>query len=264
MGKLVDLTGKQFGRWEVISREGYTKDYKVRWLCVCACGTEGVVIGSNLTRGISQSCGCKHKDIVSLTQTTHGHSKGGRVTSEMRAWLGANRRCSDPTDKSYKDYGALGVRVAAVWQGPEGFQKFLDHIGPKPSPELMLDRKDSTKGYEPGNVRWATRQQQNTNQRRSLWVMFEGERLPLVEACQRAGVVYSTVGTRCNKYKQDAQEAFDSVVTKTTPTVYVVVEGGCVRYVSSTSERVKCRVVDLDGDEDAALLSLAESYTKIW
>lgn len=212
MGKLVDLTGVRFGRWLVIERAGSSKNKHATWRCRCDCGTEGVVMRSNLMSGISQSCGCRHKELASASSTVHGHSKGGRITTEFRSWLNANRRCTDPRDKSYKDYGAIGVRVADVWRGPEGFQKFLDHIGLKPSPELTLDRIDSTKGYEPGNVRWSTRQDQNTNQRRSYWVQFEGKKLPLVEACRRAGVVYSTVGNRYRRTKCSAQDAFDGVI----------------------------------------------------
>lgn len=52
-----DLTGRTFGRWlvecEDESRPGY-------WICTCSCmlHTRRSVVGSNLTRGISRSCGC--------------------------------------------------------------------------------------------------------------------------------------------------------------------------------------------------------------
>jgi hypothetical protein len=46
------------------------------------------------------------------------------------------------------------------------FNAFLAHIGRKPSPELTLDRIDNDGDYQPGNVRWATRQQQSSNRRK--------------------------------------------------------------------------------------------------
>lgn len=38
-------------------------------------------------------------------------------------------------------------------------------MGFKPSPEHSIDRIDNDRGYEPGNVRWATRLEQGNNKR---------------------------------------------------------------------------------------------------
>lgn len=43
---------------------------------------------------------------------------------------------------------------------------FLSYMGPKPSPAHTLDRINNDGNYEPGNVRWATKGQQNANQRK--------------------------------------------------------------------------------------------------
>ena len=59
----------------------------------------------------------------------------------------------------------------------KSFMAFFSHIGPKPSPGLTLDRIDNEKGYEPGNVRWATREQQTRN-RGPLRNIRHGERHP--------------------------------------------------------------------------------------
>ena len=61
--RLIDLSGKTFGNWSVISR---AEDYVCqkngvhcpRWLCKCSCGQERVVFGSILRSGSSCSCGC--------------------------------------------------------------------------------------------------------------------------------------------------------------------------------------------------------------
>ena len=62
MGKLIDLAGKRFGRLIVVERvENYRQpsgQTKTQWKCKCDCGNEIVVIGNNLVKGASASCGC--------------------------------------------------------------------------------------------------------------------------------------------------------------------------------------------------------------
>jgi hypothetical protein len=61
-------------------------------------------------------------------------------------------------------------------------------MGEKPRPDYSLDRIDPTRGYEPGNVRWATPYEQSCNTRRSLPVLLRGEKVTSAEACRRLNV----------------------------------------------------------------------------
>jgi hypothetical protein len=56
MGKLIDLTGMQFGKLTVMRREG-TKNGQATWLCQCECEKETVVTGSNLRNNHTTTCG---------------------------------------------------------------------------------------------------------------------------------------------------------------------------------------------------------------
>lgn len=59
MSRLIDLTGKQFGYWQVIKRAENNKNGKARWLCKCtACGKIKIVDGGHLRNGSSTNCGC--------------------------------------------------------------------------------------------------------------------------------------------------------------------------------------------------------------
>ena len=68
-----DLTGKKIGRWTVIRRTD--KDYispkrKLhfdRWVCVCECGTQREVLGIELRKGGSLSCGCYQIELCRKT-----------------------------------------------------------------------------------------------------------------------------------------------------------------------------------------------------
>lgn len=53
-----DLTGKRFNYWTVIELDEI-KNGIAKWKCKCDCGTIKSVYGTNLTRGLSKSCGCK-------------------------------------------------------------------------------------------------------------------------------------------------------------------------------------------------------------
>jgi hypothetical protein len=94
---------------------------------------------------------------------THGHTaKNGRHPL-YGTWKRMRQRCNDQGCTDYYNYGARGVTVCARWM--ESFEAFLADMGPRPSPRHSLDRIDSSLGYEPGNVRWATTRQQARNRR---------------------------------------------------------------------------------------------------
>jgi hypothetical protein len=78
--------------------------------------------------------------------------------------VGARQRCLNPNNAAYSNYGGRGitfefpsVRSAAEW--------VLDNLGTKPEGNYSLDRVDNSRGYTPGNLRWATRAEQNGNKR---------------------------------------------------------------------------------------------------
>lgn len=55
-----DLTGKQFGLWSVLNRQGTTRN-GVMYSCKCSCGTERVLSAAQLHWGKSKSCGCNRR-----------------------------------------------------------------------------------------------------------------------------------------------------------------------------------------------------------
>lgn len=62
MSKVIDLTGKRFGRLTVLHRVENTKAGQSQWMCKCDCGTQLVVAGQSLRNGRSKSCGCKRSE----------------------------------------------------------------------------------------------------------------------------------------------------------------------------------------------------------
>ena len=57
MAKLIDLTGKQFGRWTVIGQAGrMSYNHEVAWRCQCTCGVYRTIASSELRFGKSHGC----------------------------------------------------------------------------------------------------------------------------------------------------------------------------------------------------------------
>jgi hypothetical protein len=162
------MIGRRFDRLVVIgeAEPGRQGDGRpcLRWRCRCDCGNEITVDGRGLRSGASRSCGCRKSEAIVARFTTHGHTRGG-LTPEYQAWRGMKTRCLNPRHHKFPDYGGRGIRVCDEWIN--SFEAFLAHIGPRPSPEMSVDRIDVDGHYEPGNVRWATPLQQRHNRRDS-------------------------------------------------------------------------------------------------
>lgn len=83
MGRVNDLTGRRFGRLVVIDRAANDANHKARWNCICDCGNKVTILGSNLSRGKTSSCGC----IVSPALTGR---RFGRLTVMSRSQSNMN------------------------------------------------------------------------------------------------------------------------------------------------------------------------------
>lgn len=91
---------------------------------------------------------------------THGHSAGGESPT-YTSWKNMKKRCLNPTNRYYRQYGGRGITVCEAWLK---FDVFLRDMGEKPI-GLTLDRIDNNRGYEPANCRWVTRAVQQQNRR---------------------------------------------------------------------------------------------------
>lgn len=106
-------------------------------------------------------------------------------------------RCYVTTDKRYGDYGGRGIRVCERWLN--SFEKFFADMGERPSQRHTIDRKNNNGNYEPGNCRWATRAEQNRNQRRNVIVEHDGKRLCVAEWAELAGISADVLRNRLNR-----------------------------------------------------------------
>lgn len=77
---------------------------------------------------------------------------------EHNSWKLARRRCTTPTEASYRYYGGKGVTFHPEWMSNEtGFAAFLRDMGPKPNRAYLLGRRDKSGNYDPDNCFWLLR-----------------------------------------------------------------------------------------------------------
>jgi hypothetical protein len=147
----LDLEGQKYGRLTLIYSTGINKSKQRMWLAQCDCGKETIVCQQHVRDGRTTSCGCFHKE----NQTKHGMAH----TKEWHAYHHAKARCK-PNHKHHQHYFDRGIRCHFT-----SFEEFFAEIGPAPSLKHSVDRIDNDKGYEPGNIRWATKSEQERNRR---------------------------------------------------------------------------------------------------
>jgi len=199
MTRFNNISNQKFGRLTILPK-WERKGNHVYWLCLCSCGTKKYISASNLYNGHAQSCGCFNRELIRTRSVTHGKSK----TPTYNIWKGMRKRCLNPTDKSFHNYGGRGISVCNRWSK---YENFYSDIGERPSNKHSIDRIDNNGNYEPNNCQWALKETQMNNMRTNINLTYKHKTLTVRQWSKLSKVSYHTFWQRLYRLNWNIEKA---------------------------------------------------------
>jgi hypothetical protein len=163
------------------------KDQRRAWIYNCKCTRCDRLFqtqGYHIAKGGVLTCGC--------SRTKHGWCPQDGRTKEWKCWASIKQRCS-PGGK----YFNKGVYLYEPWA--KDFSLFIKELGKAPSKDHQIDRIDNNNGYFPGNIRWVSRKQNQRNRECTIFVEYQGRRIPLSELCDNLNIPNSFIYKRVRR-----------------------------------------------------------------
>lgn len=200
--------GDRFGRLTVIKESD--RQYGHRYiLCQCDCGNTKTINLNSLVVGTSNSCGCLRRERIAKMNYKHGLTKRNDDIERLyNIWTNMKRRCFNPKDKGFRNYGSRGIRVCDEWMND--YNKFREwSLSHGYSDNLTIDRINNDGDYEPSNCRWTTMQVQSNNTRFNHFVTYKGETHTLADWGRLLNIDSDKIGRRLKKGLPLKQVFFD-------------------------------------------------------
>lgn len=161
-GSIKDMIGKKFNMLlvESMSEERNCRKYRnkdiqiIKYNCLCDCGNRTIVIGSNLRKGTTKSCGCINKARANNSKYWTGY---GDISGEFwnQIVIGAKSRKIE-----------VSITIQDIWNlflkqdrkcALSGMEiQFASTLRESKNRETTasLDRIDSSKSYTLDNIQW--------------------------------------------------------------------------------------------------------------
>jgi len=192
---------------ESLGIKTYGNSKKQMGLFTCSCGKNFEAIISQVKNGNTKSCGCLN--ILKIKEQGFKNSiHGQRKHPLYKMWQGMLRRCKNPKDFAYHNYGGRGIKSCDRWKD---INNFLEDMYSSYQPGLELDRINVNGDYEPENCRWVTRKQNMNNMRRNRIVEYNGISKTVSEWSDELDIHYKTLLARLNKWNVEKSFTYKSL-----------------------------------------------------
>lgn len=154
-----------------------------------------------------------------LTRKKGNNFKHGFTLGNCRpfynVWHSMKHRCELKTDTNFHRYGARGIRV--LWNSFDEFKNdmyksYLEHK--KENKYTSIDRINVNGNYCKENCRWATRKEQNRNQRTSKFITYKNQTKLFTDWVELLGIKSNTLSMRLCKYKWSIDRALETPIRK--------------------------------------------------
>ena len=143
--------------------------------------------------GKTNSCGCIRREKASSL----GRSRRKYSSTEKRLhsiWTDMLRRCENPSNKDFHNYGARGISVCVEWHDFETFKEWSLENGY--AWNLSIDRANVNEGYSSFNCKWATLVEQANNRRNTRFVNYNGRAITIANLAREKNISYPTLLAR--------------------------------------------------------------------
>lgn len=178
----------KYNKLTFVEVSGKSSDGHILWKCLCDCGQEYIGYATKIKLGKTTQCRSCSNKVIGAKIKKHG-MKG---SPEYISWISMKDRCLNKNSKDYDKYGAKGITIYKPWI--DFFEEFYAYMGKKQKGQT-IDRIDNTKGYEPNNVRWASRAEQQQNKSTSAIWHIKGHIFnSMSDAAKFFGVKKPTIG----------------------------------------------------------------------
>ena len=196
--KSQDYIGRRYGNLTIVSFDGlkvFGRGRAAYFTFLCDCGERFSAQKSNIAGKCTSCRKCSGRKVLSAPDGATRHPL-------YKRWSHMMDRCTNPKNKSFRDYGGRGISVCSRWTDGEGgltgFECFVSDMGPC-DPGFTIERNDVNGNYEPSNCCWVAKKDQSANRRKVQKIEINGEEQTLPVWCERFGVKYWTARNRLKR-----------------------------------------------------------------
>jgi hypothetical protein len=119
--------------------------------------------------------------------------------------------CRNPRSRYWHKFGGAGITIHAPWL--KDYWRFHDWVettlGTPPPGCNVLDRIDNSKGYQPGNLRWASQRDNHQNRCNTIWIKVGRRKQSINDWCRELNLCKATVWSRGHDLGWTWEEALE-------------------------------------------------------